>query len=256
VPDVEASPFSLDGQLAIVSGGGTGLGFAIASCLVAARARVIITGRRVDVLQKAGARLGRNAFAEPFDVTDSEHAQDFVRNIQSKYGTANILVNNAGTHVKKTLEDTTLEEFRGILKTHVDGAFSLTQAVVPGMKQSGGGSVLFTASMSALIGMPKIVAYSAAKAAYLGMVRSLASELGADNIRVNAIAPGWIQTPMLDAALRGDPERKSKILSRTPQHRFGRAEDIGWCAVFLCSQAAQFINGAVIPVDGGASIGF
>ncbi len=249
-------PFSLDNQLAIVTGGGTGLGFAIASCLIAAGARVVITGRRLDVLQEAAAGLGQNAFAEPFDVTDSAGAQEFVEHIRAKHGAVRILVNNAGTHVKKTLEETTLEDFRGILKTHVDGAFSLTQAVVPGMKQNGGGSVLFTASMSALIGMPKIVAYSAAKAAYLGMVRSLASELGADNIRVNAIAPGWIQTPMLDAALNGDPERRQKILSRTPQHRFGRPEDIGWCAVYLCSPAAEFVNGAVVPVDGGASIGF
>jgi NAD(P)-dependent dehydrogenase (short-subunit alcohol dehydrogenase family) len=88
------------------------------------------------------------------------------------------------------------------------------------------------------------------------MVRSLASELGPDNIRVNAIAPGWIETPMLEAALAGDPERKRKILSRTPQQRFGNPEDIGWSAVFLSSQAASFINGAVLPVDGGASIGF
>jgi gluconate 5-dehydrogenase len=88
------------------------------------------------------------------------------------------------------------------------------------------------------------------------MVRSLASELGPDNIRVNAIAPGWIETPMLEAALAGDPERRQKILLRTPQQRFGKPEDIGWCATFLSSTAASFINGAVLPVDGGASIGF
>ncbi|MFP5233526.1 MAG: SDR family NAD(P)-dependent oxidoreductase [Acidobacteriota bacterium] len=249
-------PFSLEDRLAIVTGGGTGLGFAIASCFLKAGARVVIAGRRLDVLQEAAMRLGRNAFAEPFDVTSSSAAAGFAGKIESKYGAANILVNNAGTHIKKTIEDTSLAEFRGVMSTHVEGAFSLTQAVVPAMKRSGGGSVLFTASMSAIIGMPKIVAYSAAKAAYLGMVRSLASELGADNIRVNAIAPGWIQTSMLDAALSGDPERKEKILSRTPQHRFGRPEDIGWCAVFLCSDAAGFINGTVLPVDGGASIGF
>ena len=256
MPNTGDFPFSLEGRLAIVTGGGTGLGFAIASCFLKSGARVVIAGRRLDILQEAAARLGPNAFPEPFDVTDSSAAIRFVANIESKYGVTNILVNNAGTHVKKTIEETSLAEFHGILKTHVEGAFSLTQAVVPAMKRSGGGSVLFTASMSALIGMPKIVAYSAAKAAYLGMVRSLASELGADNIRVNAIAPGWIQTSMLDAALSGDPQRREKILSRTPQHRFGSPEDIGWCAVFLYSQAADFVNVAVIPVDGGASIGF
>jgi gluconate 5-dehydrogenase len=110
--------------------------------------------------------------------------------------------------------------------------------------------------MSSLIGMPNIVAYSAAKSAYVGMVRSLASELGPHNIRVNAIAPGWIETPMLQAALSGDPERRSKILSRTPQQRFGMPEDIGWAAVYLNSPAACFVNGIVLPVDGGASIAF
>ena len=132
----------------------------------------------------------------------------------------------------------------------------MTQAVVPYMKAAGGGSIIFIASMSSLIGLPLIVGYSAAKAAYLGMVRSLASELGPSNVRVNAIAPGWIETPMLEQALSGDPERKQKILSRTPQQRFGKPEDIGWCAAYLCSPAASFVNGVVLPVDGGASIGF
>lgn len=250
------SPFSLEGELALITGGGTGLGFAMASCFVAAGARVIISGRRVDVLQQAVGALGQNVAAEAYDVTDADAAAGLLERIEAKYDTPTILVNNAGTHVKKTLEETKLAEFRSILQTHVEGAFTLTQAAVPGMKRTGKGSILFTASMSSLIGIPKVVAYSAAKSAYLGMVRSLASELGGDNIRVNAIAPGWIETPMLEAALSGDPERKQKILSRTPQRCFGKPEDIGWCAVFLCSKAASFINGAVVPVDGGASIGF
>ena len=248
--------FSLEGQLAIVTGGGAGLGFAMSSCLLACGARVVITGRRADVLERAVAELGEGAAAEPHDVTDTESVHDFVKQIQTRHGVPTILINNAGTHVKKALEQHTREEFDSILATHVGGAFSMTQAVVPGMKAAGGGSILFTASMSSLIGLPFIVGYSAAKAAYLGMVRSLASELGPSNIRVNAIAPGWIETPMLEQALSGDPERKQKILDRTPLQRFGKPEDIGWCAAYLCSPAASFINGAVLPVDGGASIGF
>lgn len=165
-------------------------------------------------------------------------------------------MNNAGTHVKKTIEDHSIEEFHSILQTHVEGAFSITRAAVPHMKRAGAGSIVFIASMSSLIGMPNIVAYSAAKAAYLGMVRSLASELGPANIRVNAIAPGWIETPMLRQALSGDTERSNKILSRTPQKRFGTPGDIGWAAVYLSSPASSFVNGVVLPVDGGASIGF
>jgi gluconate 5-dehydrogenase len=251
-----AEAFSLNGSLAIVTGGGTGLGFAMASCFVASGARVVITGRRAEVLQLAAEQLGENAFSEQHDVTDVEGASSLLDRIERQHGAPAILVNNAGTHVKKTIEDHTIADFHGILATHVEGAFAMTRATVPLMKRAGGGSVLFTASMSSLIGMPNIVGYSTAKAAYLGMVRSLASELGPFNIRVNAIAPGWIETPMLATALAGDPERKGRILARTPLQRFGKPEDIGWCAAYLCSPAASFINGVVLPVDGGASIGF
>lgn len=251
-----AKAFSLEGQLAIVTGGGTGLGYAMSSCLLASGARVVITGRRADVLDRAVAELGEGAAAEPHDVADTLRAGSLVERIEAKFGNPTILINNAGTHVKKALEQHTREEFDRILATHVGGAFSMTQAVVPRMKAYGGGSVLFIASMSSLIGMPNIVAYSAAKAAYLGMVRSLASELGPSNVRVNAIAPGWIETPILEQALSGDPERKRKILDRTPQQRFGKPADVGWCAAYLCSPAASFLNGIVLPVDGGASIGF
>jgi NAD(P)-dependent dehydrogenase (short-subunit alcohol dehydrogenase family) len=251
-----ASTFSLSGNLVVITGGGTGLGYAMASCFCAAGARVVITGRREDVLQRAAGQLGKNVFAVRHDVTDLAASEALMERIEKHHGVPGILVNNAGTHVKKPVEDHTLDDFHAILATHVEGAFALTQAAVPFMKRAGGGSVLFIASMSSLIGMPNIVAYSAAKSAYLGMVRSLAAELGPHNIRVNAIAPGWIETPMLDAALAGDPERQRKILSRTPQQRFGKPEDIGWAAVYLNSPAASFVNGVVLPVDGGASIGF
>ena len=110
--------------------------------------------------------------------------------------------------------------------------------------------------MASLFGIPQVVAYSAAKSAYVGMVRTLAVELGPQGIRVNAIAPGWIESDMMNAALSKDPARSAKILSRTPLNRFGQAEDIGWAAVYLCSPAAKFVTGVVLPVDGGASIGF
>lgn len=251
-----AGTFSLNGTLAVISGGGTGLGYAMASCFCAAGARVVITGRREDVLKKAAKQLGENVFAEPHDVTELASSAALMERIAKRYGAPGILVNNAGTHVKKPLEDHTFEDFHSILATHVEGAFALTQAAVPLMKKAGAGSVIFIASMSSLIGMPNIVAYSAAKSAYLGMVRSLAGELGPHNIRVNAIAPGWIETPMLSAALAGDKERQAKILSRTPQRCFGKPEDVGWAAVYLSSPAACFVNGVVLPVDGGASIGF
>jgi len=128
--------------------------------------------------------------------------------------------------------------------------------VAPGMVERRQGSILFTASMASLFGIPKVVAYTAAKSAYLGLVNSLTSELSASNVRVNAIAPGWIDSDMMRAAVENDPERKAKILGRTPMCRFGQPGDIGWAAVYLASPAAAFVTGVVLPVDGGAAIGF
>jgi gluconate 5-dehydrogenase len=171
-------------------------------------------------------------------------------------GPISILVNNAGIHVKKPAVETTPEDFQSVLTTHVCAAHALNRAVLPGMIERRHGSILHTASMASLIGIPLVIAYSAAKSAYLGMTRSLASEVSPHGVRVNAIAPGWIESPMLRKALSGDEKRSNKILSRTPMAKFGDPEDIGWAAVYLCSPAAKFVTGVVLPVDGGASIGF
>ena len=254
--DALESAFSLRNEIALVTGGGTGLGYAISAALLVAGARVIITGRRQDVLDAAVESLGPRASSFRQDLTNHAEIEPLMERISHQIGHPTILINNAGTHLKKSLVDTTLEEFRGVLATHVEGAFAMSRAVVPGMRLTGHGSLIFIASMTSLIGMPDVVAYSAAKAAFLGMVHSLATELGPESIRVNAIAPGWIETPMLHKALDGDPPRKAKILSRTPQARFGEPSDIGWAAVYLSSPAASFVNGVVLSVDGGAKIGF
>ena len=259
MPDAQLDPtqaFSLKGEVAIVTGGGTGLGFAMASALIAAGAKAVLTGRRADVLDSAVAQLGPNARAFPHDITNSASIAPLIDRITTEIGEPTILINNAGTHLKKPLTETSDAEFHHVLATHVEGGFAMARAVAPRMQASRHGSILFIASMTSLIGMPNVVAYSAAKSALLGMVRALATEFGPDGIRVNAIAPGWIETPMLHQALDGDPPRQAKILARTPQGRFGTPEDIGWAAVYLCSPAASFINGVLLPVDGGASIGF
>ena len=164
--------------------------------------------------------------------------------------------NHAGEPLKKPAAETTDSEFAAVLQTHVFGAFALTREAGGRMVKRKSGCVLFTASMAALMGLPLIVAYSAAKSAYVGIVRSLASEWGPHGVRVNAIAPGWIASEMLDKALSGDAARKAKILGRTPMARFGEPEDIGWAAVYLASPAAKFVTGVVLPVDGGAAEGF
>ena len=249
-------PFSLAGQTALITGGGTGLGLGIATCFVQAGARVVLVGRRAEVLQDAVRELGPAATGIAHDITALDGARALLEQVAARVGEVSILVNNAGIHLKKTAVDTTPEEFNRVLQTHVTAAFSLTREVLPGMLSRGAGNILFTASMASLFGIPQVIAYAAAKSAYLGMVRTLATEVSPQGVRVNAIAPGWIESPMLRRAMAGDAARAQKILGRTPMNRFGQPEDIGWAAVYLCSPAARFITGAVLPVDGGVSIGF
>jgi gluconate 5-dehydrogenase len=248
--------FSLQGQTALITGGGTGIGLGIARCFVRAGAKVVLTSRRADVLKRAATELGEAAVWEAHDVTAVDQAGEFVERVARRVGEVSILVNNAGVHLKKPAVQTTPAEFNAILQTHVVAAFSLTRSVLPGMISRRQGSILFTASMASLFGIPQVVAYSAAKAAYLGMLRSLATEVSPHGVRVNAIAPGWIESDMMRNALDADPERSKRILERTPMNRFGTAEDIGWAATYLCSSAARFVTGVVLPVDGGVSIGF
>lgn len=256
-PGLASLPFRLTGQCALITGGGSGLGLAMAQCMVGAGARVVLVGRDETRLSAAAQSLGPAASHVAHDVTDLAAAPDLVRQAEEKAGDPiSILINNAGIHVKKRVEDTTSQDFQSILTTHLCAAHALNRAVIPGMKARGHGVILFTASMASLIGIPLVVAYSAAKAAYLGLTRSLAAELSPSGIRVNAIAPGWIKSPMTRHALDGDEARTNKILGRTPMGRFGEPEDIGWAAVYLASPSAKFVTGVCLPVDGGASIGF
>ena len=249
--------FRLDGETALITGGGTGLGLGMAHCLARAGAKVVLVGRREAELKQAVASIGPPASYVAQDITQLKRAGALISAAEKTAGAPiSILVNNAGIHLKKGAAETSPEEFQSVLTTHVCAAQALTAAVLPGMLARGHGNILFTASMASLFGMPLVIAYSAAKSAYLGMVRSLAAEVSGRGVRVNAVAPGWIEAPMLRQALAGDPARSNKILARTPMGRFGEPDDIGNAAVFLCSPAAKFITGVVLPVDGGAAIGF
>ena len=250
------SAFNLTGQTALITGGGSGLGLGMAKCLVASGAKVVLVGRRKDELAKAAEALGPNAFALVGDVTKLETIPELVSQAEKLAGPVSILINNAGIHLKKDAVETSDAEFAAVMQTHVFGAFALTREVARGMIERKSGSIIFTASMASLFGINKVVAYAAAKSAYVGLVRTLAVEFGASGVRVNAIAPGWIHSEMSAKALDGDPARKAKILGRTPLNRLGDADDIGWSAVYLCSPAAKFVTGVVLPVDGGVSIGF
>jgi gluconate 5-dehydrogenase len=232
--------FSLEGETALITGGGTGLGLGIATCLANAGAKVVLVGRREAELSAAASGIGPSASYVAHDITQLDKAAELITAAEKVAGAPiSILVNNAGIHIKKPAVDTTPEEFQSLLTTHVCAAHALTRAALPSMIQRKHGSILFTAS-----------------SAYVGMTRALAAEVSIEGVRVNAIAPGWIESPMLRKALAGDEKRSNKILSRTPMARFGDPEDIGWAAVYLCSPAAKFVTGVILPIDGGASMGF
>lgn len=248
--------FRLDGETALITGGGTGIGLAIARAMAAAGARVVLASRRTELLQSVAEEIGPRAAVVSCDVTEFTEAPHVAARAQKPFGPITILVNNAGIHLKKPAAQTTEEEFLAVLNTHVLGAHALTRAVLPGMLERKSGSVVFVLSMASLFGIPNVLAYTAAKSACLGMVRALATEVSPLGVRVNGIAPGWIATEMSRKAMEGDPARKQKVLGRTPMGQFGEPEDVGMAAVYLCSRAAKFVTGAVLPVDGGVSIGF
>ena len=171
-------------------------------------------------------------------------------------GPVTILVNNAGRHCKKPMLDVTQEDLQAVLDVHPLGAFALTKAVVTAMLERGKGSILLISSMSAYLGMTQVSAYSAAKSAVLGLVKTLSGDLADKGIRVNAIAPGFIDTPMFRKAVETDIPRQQKIIGHTPMGCYGDPMDIGWAAVYLASPAARFVTGVCLPIDGGCSIGF
>jgi gluconate 5-dehydrogenase len=251
------SSFSLIGQTALITGGGSGIGLGIARCMVQAGARVVLVGRREDQLVKACAELGAMASFVAHDITRLDAAGELVAAAQkSASSPLTILVNNAGTHLKKFAADTTPEEFQSVFNTHVFAAHALTRAMIPALVAQGRGSILFTSSMAAFMGVPQVMAYAAAKSAYFGMVATLSAELADKGVRVNAIAPGWIFSEMSRKALDNAPARKARVMSRIQMGRMGQPEDIGWAAVYLCSPAANYVTGVTLPVDGGAVVGF
>ena len=248
--------FGLDGQVALITGGGSGLGFAMAKSLAAAGAKVIIAGRREGVLQKACEDIGSGVVWMVYDVSETGKAESFVGRIIEEYGRLDILINNAGVHCKKPMETVSVGELQNVLNVHLIGAFALTQAALPHMREQKGGSIIFISSMSAFIGLTDVTAYSAAKSAVLGLVKSISGETAMDGIRVNAIVPGFIDTPMFRQATDKDPARQQKILGHTPMARYGAPEDIGWAAVYLAADASRFVTGTALLVDGGCAVGF
>jgi NAD(P)-dependent dehydrogenase (short-subunit alcohol dehydrogenase family) len=248
--------FSLSEKLCLITGGGSGIGFDIAKCMVFSGATVIITGRREDPLKEAIAELGANAHYFVNDVTDLSSLEGLVNDIEAKYGAIDILVNNAGVNMKKPALEVSDEDFNRIVQTNLSAVFALTRACAARMLARKSGAIIMISSMAAYYGIDRVVAYAASKSGVEGMVKVLASEFSPHNVRVNAIAPGFIETSMMKTAMGSDPDRMNRALNRTPIGKFGKPSDIGWAAVFLASDAARYITGVSLPVDGGNSIGF
>jgi NAD(P)-dependent dehydrogenase (short-subunit alcohol dehydrogenase family) len=244
-------------KIAIVTGGGSGIGLSIAQKLVQHHIHTIIVGRDEQKLQTAQKQLGMLCEYISCDLSDLNAIPQLVEQIISKHGQIDILVNNAGINLKKDFTEVSNEDFQRIIQTNVTAVFVLSREVVKHMLDKGRQtSIINISSMASQYGIPKVIAYTASKSAIEGMTRAMATELSPKGIRVNCIAPGFIATEMSARALNDDPERKEKVLSRTPAGKLGEPSDIAEAVHFLASDAAKYITGVVLPVDGGNSIGF
>ncbi len=249
--------FSLENKCALVTGGGTGIGLAITRAFVSAGAKVVITGRREDVLKEACGQLGPKATFRDCDVSQTKGLPALVESIENgPEGPIDILVNNAGINLKRPAIEVVDEDFDKVIQINLNGLFALSREVARHMVPRKSGVILNISSMTALYGIPKVPAYSASKTAVAGLTRALAVEWAPLGLRVNAISPGFIFSDMTDKALNSDPDRKRRVMDRTPMGRMGQADEVAAAAVFLCSEAGSFVTGVNLPVDGGNSIGF
>lgn len=252
---METELFSLRGKHALISGGGTGIGLAIARTYSGAGAAVTLLGRREETLRAAAEELGPLAGFKVHDVTDTERNDALIESVDL-HRPVDILVNNAGRHDKRVTLEAPESATREVLETNLTASLSLSRECAKRMVARGEGSILMILSMAAIFGIPQVAAYTASKAGVAGLVRQLAVEWGPLGVRVNGIAPGFIDTAMSRKALNGDPERKERVLRRTPLQRLGETAEVAAGAVYLASDAARFVTGAILPIDGGVSIGF
>ncbi|MEK7257793.1 MAG: SDR family oxidoreductase [Bacteroidota bacterium] len=243
-------------KVAIITGGGSGIGFAIAKKFTENGWLVYVTGRNLEKLENARNALGANCRAVQLDMEALDQIPAFVQKIGVKHGRIDALVNNAGINMKKPLLEVTDEDFQKVILTNLTAVFVMSREVAKVMAAQNSGSIIHISSMAAKYGLPKIIAYSAAKTALEGMARAMASELSPLGIRVNCIAPGFIVTAMTSKAFESDPERKNRAISRTPMGKMGDPADVANAAWFLASDEAGFITGETIRVDGGNAIGF
>jgi len=254
--------FDLTGRAALVTGGASGIGLAIAKALVEHGAEVMIGSRTPEKVEQAVAQLRRDTEhdadddAEPtidgltLDVTSDQSVDDAIDQVVDDFGRLDILVNSAGIMLKKPTVEIEPDEFMRVYDTHVAGALRCCQAAKPLMREQHAGCIINLASISSFVDLVEVTAYASAKNAVIGLTRSLANEWAKHGIRTNAIAPGFIPTPLNRKMIEGT-DRGRRIIEHTPMGRFGDADEIAGAAVFLASPAASFVNGHTLVVDGG-----
>jgi NAD(P)-dependent dehydrogenase (short-subunit alcohol dehydrogenase family) len=243
-------------KIAIVTGGASGLGLAITKKFIASGVTTIMIGRNEENLQAVATELGALCHYKVADLSNLSAIPSLIQNIVSDYPQIDILVNNAGINQKKHFIEVTDEDFQRVVQTNLNSVFTISREVTKHMFEKKQGCIINISSMAAQYGIPYVIAYTAAKTGIEGMTKAMAVELSPSGIRVNCVAPGFIKTNMSAKALDSDPERKQKVMSRTPMGKLGEPEDVAEAVYFLSSDAAKYITGVVLPVDGGNSIGF
>jgi 2-deoxy-D-gluconate 3-dehydrogenase len=250
--------FDLTGKVAVVTGGNGGIGLGMAQGIASLGARIVIAGRNADKAADALKRLrdaGADAVFIAADVTKKADCLALVDKTRAAFGRLDILVNNAGTSIRKMPQDFTEDEWHQVMDTNLTSAFLCSQAAYPAMLAAGGGKMINIGSMMSLFGAPYATPYAASKGGIVQMTRALATAWAKDNIQVNAVLPGWIDTDLTKRARQQVQGLHDSVEKRTPHGRWGTPADMAGVAAFLSSSASDFVTGTAIPVDGGFSIG-
>ena len=245
-------PFDLKGKVAIVTGGNGGIGLGMARGLAAAGARVVVAGRNAQKSAAAARELG--GVALEVDVLRESDCKRLIKETSRQLGRVDILVNNAGINIRKQPQEYSLDEWRQVIDTNLTSAFACSQAAYAEMKKAGAGKIINIGSMMSIFGASFTTPYAASKGGIVQMTRGMACAWAKDNIQVNAVLPGWIDTDLTKRAREQVAGLHERVLARTPAGRWGDPADFAGIAVFLASPASDFLTGTAIPVDGGYSV--
>jgi len=249
--------FDLSGKVAVVTGGNGGIGFGMARGLAEAGCAIVVAGRNADKSARAVKELqglGVRAAAVAANVADEAAVAALIKRTAEDFGRVDIVINNAGTNIRKLPQDLSLDEWHHVMDTNLTSAFLVSKAAYPHMKRQGGGKVINIGSMMSIFGVRFSPAYAPSKGGIVQLTKALATAWAVDNIQVNAVLPGWIDTELTQSARREVAGLHDSVLRRTPAGRWGVIEDMAGVAVFLAGPGSDFVTGTAIPVDGGYSI--